>query len=263
VLEDLGWYVVDNMPLSLVGSITALEQSPKATSGRLALSVGAEAEPERLIEALDTLRKDRPETKVAFLEANDDSLVARYESTRRPHPFAAGRTLGDAIRAERESLAQIREIADVIIDTTDLNVHQLKARIVGMFADPDLDSTMRVTVTSFGFKHGLPRDVDLVIDCRFLPNPYWNENLRPLRGTDEAVRDFVFEFEGTSEFLERLDALLDVLLPAYVAEGKSYLTLAFGCTGGHHRSVAIAEEMTARLGRRGFSPLTVHRDLNK
>lgn len=263
VLEDLGWYVVDNMPLSLVGSIAALEESPKAASGRLALSVGAETDPARLIDALDTLREDRPEMKVAFLEANDDSLVARYESTRRPHPFAEGRTLGDAIRAERESLTQIREIADLVIDTTDLNVHQLKARIVGIFANPDLDSTMQVTVTSFGFKHGLPRDVDLVIDCRFLPNPYWNETLRPLRGTDAEVRDFVFDFEGTSEFLERLDALLKMLLPAYVAEGKSYLTVAFGCTGGHHRSVAIAEEIAARLTSRGFAPLTIHRDLKK
>ncbi len=261
-LEDLGWYVVDNLPLSFLGSTDELVASPKAASGRVALSVGADPDADRLSEALADLRSSHPETKVAFLEASDDALVARYESTRRPHPFQQGRTLSEAIVAERSAMAPIRGSADLIIDTSELNVHQLKARITGLFAEPDAAERMRLIVTSFGFKNGLPRDVDLVFDCRFLPNPYWQPELRDLRGTDTPVRDYVLGFEATKEFIDRLDQLLETLVPAYLAEGKSYLTIAFGCTGGHHRSVALAEEIGERLKAHGLAPLTIHRDID-
>jgi len=188
-------------------------------------------------------------------------LVRRYESTRGRHPLAGDRSLAEAIEAERELLQPVKEQADVVVDTSDFNVHQLRDRVLDLFADEHPEVGMQTTVTSFGYKHGLPLDTDLVIDCRFLPNPHWVEELRPLTGLDEPVRRYVLDQEISGAFLDELTSLLELLLPAYVNEGKSYLTLALGCTGGHHRSVAIAEEIAARLRDRGFEPKVSHRDI--
>jgi UPF0042 nucleotide-binding protein len=191
-------------------------------------------------------------------------LIRRYESTRRRHPASAGALLGAAIEEERNQLHPMREAADVIIDTSDLNVHQLRERVTDLFAtDEHTSPGMQVSVLSFGYKHGLPVDVDLVFDCRFLPNPHWVEELRPLTGQQAPVRDYVLGSDLAQDFLDRLDSMLDVLLPAYKAEGKAYLTLAFGCTGGRHRSVAISEEVARRLRARGLEPGVSHRDVGK
>jgi UPF0042 nucleotide-binding protein len=191
-------------------------------------------------------------------------LVRRYESSRRRHPLLeSGEGLAEAIDRERALLEPVKADADVVIDTSALNVHELHDRIVGLFGDDHPDGTMQTRVVSFGYKHGLPVDVDLVLDCRFLPNPHWVEELRPQTGLDEPVRRYVLDQDAAREFLEHLDALLGLLLPAYVAEGKAYLTLAFGCTGGRHRSVAIAEAVAESLRERGIAPTVVHRDLAK
>ena len=193
-----------------------------------------------------------------------DVLVRRYEDTRRRHPLVGENdSLTAAIEREISLLEPVKAEADVVIDTGDLNVHDLRQRIVELFGDPATDQLMRTSVTSFGYKHGLPRDVDLVFDCRFLPNPHWIEELRPLTGLDEPVRDYVLGQDATREFLLRLDQLLDVLLPAYVREGKSYLTVAMGCTGGRHRSVALAEEVARRLRARGYRLNVAHRDVER
>ena len=191
------------------------------------------------------------------------SLVRRYESTRRRHPRAGAERLVEAIERERELLEPVKEGADVVVDTTDLNIHQLRDRVTDLFATEGTDSGMQITLLSFGFKHGLPVDVDMVIDCRFLPNPHWVDELRPLTGKDKPVRDYVFAQPATEQFLRRLTDLLDLLLPAYEAEGKAYLSIAFGCTGGRHRSVAIAEEVASRLRAGGAMPRVAHRDLAK
>jgi UPF0042 nucleotide-binding protein len=200
---------------------------------------------------------------MVFLDASTDVLIRRYESTRRRHPASAGDLLGAAIEQERLTLEPLRAAADVVVDTSELNVHQLRDRILELFGDDDRAPGMQVTITSFGFKHGLPSDVDMVLDCRFLPNPHWVDELRPQTGTDEPVREYVLGSELAQAFLGRVDGLLDVLLPAFQAEGKAYLTVAFGCTGGRHRSVAISEEVARRLRERGLEPGVQHRDVAK
>lgn len=211
-----------------------------------------------------SLRAADTRVRVLFLDAGDEVLVRRYEGTRRRHPTATDQTsLAQAIAREREMLGPVKEEADVVVDTTDLNVHQLRDRIRDLFAGDDPSGGMLTTVVSFGYKHGLPLDVDLVLDCRFLPNPHWDEDLRPQTGLDAPVRSFVLRQPEARAFLDRLKDLLDLLLPAYEAEGKSYLTIAFGCTGGRHRSVAIAEEVATHLRRCGRHPTVTHRDLDR
>jgi UPF0042 nucleotide-binding protein len=202
--------------------------------------------------------------QILFLEAPTEVLVRRYVSSRRPHPLGDTDTsVADAIEVERGVLEQVKAEADLTIDTGDLNVHQLKSRLREFFGEQSPSAGMQTTLTSFGYKHGLPLDVDLVIDCRFLPNPNWVESLRDHTGLDADVREYVLGQPMAGEFLERLDDLLELLIPAYGAEGKSYLTIAFGCTGGHHRSVAIAEEVGRRMRRRGVSVNVNHRDVTK
>jgi UPF0042 nucleotide-binding protein len=239
VLEDLGWYVVDNLPSSLVEKIVELASIPGSGIDRLALVAGRNYE--AVLANVAALRAAGHRVTVLFLDAQDAELVRRYDATRRKHPLDA-------------------ETDGLVIDTTDLNVHQLKQRLVASFDDAS-SSKLQVAVESFGFKHGLPLDADIVMDVRFLPNPHWEERLRPLTGHDQAVRDFVLERADTSEFLDRLDDLLRTILPAYQAEGRSYLTVAIGCTGGRHRSVAVAEEVAARLRSRGTAVRTTHRDV--
>ncbi|HEY2331225.1 MAG TPA: RNase adapter RapZ [Acidimicrobiales bacterium] len=258
VLEDEGWFVIDNLPAELIDKVADLARAPGTPIERVALVLGARAVDE-LLGALARVRSGPDPVRVLFLEASDEVLVRRFEDTRRRHPFDDESSLAVAISRERAALQPLKEHADVVVDTSGLNVHQLRDRIVSLFRS-DGASAMRTAVMSFGYKHGIPTDVDLVLDCRFLPNPHWVDELRPLTGTDQPVREFVMSFPESKEFLARLDALLEVLLPAYVAEGKSYLTIALGCTGGHHRSVVMAEAVADLLRHRGFQPRVTHRD---
>lgn len=260
-LEDRGWYVIDNLPPSMVGKVSELERSPGKASDRLALVVGTARYHEEIVGMIDDLRIGIEDMRMLFLNASTEALVNRYESTKRRHPFAGSDTLAEAIEAERAALEPVRAVADVEIDTSEFNVHQLRDRVFELF-DPARDQAMRTTVMSFGYKHGLPRDVDIVIDCRFLPNPHWIEELRPLTGLEGKVADYVTSQPVTAEFLARLESLLELLMPRFVAEGKSYLTLGFGCTGGRHRSVAVTEHFARVLAALGHEPTVRHRDLD-
>lgn len=259
VLEDLDYYVVDNLPASLVQTIVDLASQPGSEVGRLALVSGRN--PTDLIREVAKLRADGHRVRILFLDADTPTLVQRYDATRRKHPRAeeAGGVL-EAIEYERGLFDALKQQADLVIDTSDLNVHQLKQRLVGAFAPSD-DQRMHVTVESFGFKHGLPLDADIVMDVRFLPNPHWDESLRPLTGLDPAVRAYVVDRDVTAAFLDRFETMIAELLPSYQAEGRSYLTIAIGCTGGRHRSVACAEDLARRLRARGVAAATSHRDI--
>jgi UPF0042 nucleotide-binding protein len=264
ILEDLGFFVIDNLPPALIPKVAELAQVPGASIAKVVLVVGTGPYHTEVLPALSALRRQGLHLRIAFLEARTDVLVRRYESTRRRHPLATKElSLAEAIEQERDLLQPVKAEADVVIDTSDLNVHQLRSRVFDLFAAEAPAGGMQTTITSFGYKHGLPLDTDLVIDCRFLPNPHWVDELRPLSGLDEPVRDYVLGQPLTDEFLEHLDAMLTLLLPAYVAEGKSYLTIAFGCTGGRHRSVAIAEAVTAALREKGFDLRVAHRDVDR
>lgn len=244
--------------------VSELAQAPGSGYERVVLVVGTSgSDPGELLDSLVTLQSTDARVRVLFLDASTEVLVRRYESTRRRHPLADGDRPAEAIERERVLLEPVKAGADVVIDTTDLNIHQLKARMGDLFGGDHPDAAMQVTIQSFGYKHGLPLDVDLVFDCRFLPNPYWVEDLRPLNGRDDPVQSYVLGQPVAVSFLDHLQRLLLLLLPAYVREGKSYLTIAFGCTGGRHRSVAIAEEVAAQLRRRGEHPAVSHRDIDR
>lgn len=259
-LEDLGWFVIDNLPADLVPKVGELASSATGGYDRVALVMGGHGVPQEQIAAL---RGQVGSVTVVYLEATTDVLVRRFESTRRRHQMAEGRTLIDAIEYERTLLQPVRAAADLVIDTSDLNPHQLRELMTGHFQDDDEHGQLRIMVSSFGFKHGLPLDADLVFDCRFLPNPYWVEELRPRTGLDPEIQRYVLDRELTEHFLGHLAAMLGELLPAYAAEGKSYLSIAFGCTGGRHRSVAVAERVNELLGERGWRSRASHRDINR
>ncbi|MFZ1490026.1 MAG: RNase adapter RapZ [Ilumatobacteraceae bacterium] len=259
VMEDLGWYVVDNLPTSLVDKIVELVNQPASTIGRLALVSGRQHV--ELLPKVGALRAAGHRVRLVFLDAATPELVRRYDATRRRHPLVdEADGLVESIELERELLEPVKAAADLVIDTTELNVHQLKARILDVF-DDETSTRMQVAVESFGFKHGLPLDADVVMDVRFLPNPHWDEALRPLTGHDAPVRDYVLGQPAATSFIDRFEVLIADLLPAYAAEGKSYLTVAIGCTGGRHRSVVVAEELARRLRERGQVVRTGHRDL--
>ncbi len=261
VLEDLGWFVVDNLPTALIATIVELAAKPNSGIERLALVAGRQHT--EVLSKVGELRADGHDVRMVFLDASTPELVRRYDATRRRHPLAdEADGLVESIELEREALRPVRDAADLVIDTSDLNVHQLKERIDHAF-DAPTGSRLQVAVESFGFKHGLPLDADIVMDVRFLPNPHWEDDLRPLTGHDPKVRDFVLETAVGSSFVDRFDDLLAMLLPQYQAEGRSYLTVAIGCTGGRHRSVAIAEELAARLRGRGVAVTASHRDLSR
>jgi UPF0042 nucleotide-binding protein len=262
VMEDLGWYVVDNLPTSLVGKIVDLASAPGSGISRLAL-VAARQHVELLPE-VEALRAAGHRVRILHLDASTPELVRRYEATRRRHPFAdeAGGVL-EAIEAERAEVEVVKAEADRVIDTTDLNVHQLKTKLVAAFEDDAPAGRMQLAIESFGFKHGLPLDADVVFDVRFLPNPHWVDELRPLTGLDEPVRRYVLGQHATGPFLDSFEEMLVSLLPAYAAEGKSYLTIAIGCTGGRHRSVAVGEELARRLGAHGHPASVSHRDIGR
>jgi UPF0042 nucleotide-binding protein len=259
VLEDLGWFVVDNLPTALINTIVELAAKPGSEISRLALVGGRDHD--RFLQRVGELRADGHNVRVLFLDAATSELVKRYDATRRRHPLADHTDgLVESIEMERQRLDPVRGAADLVIDTTELNVHQLKERILHAF-DVGTESRLQVAVESFGFKHGLPLDADMVMDVRFLPNPHWDEGLRPLTGHDPLVRDYVLETSAGSDFVDRLEDLLASLLPQYESEGRSYLTVAIGCTGGRHRSVAVAEDLAARLRSRGVAVRTLHRDV--
>jgi len=261
VLEDLGWYVVDNLPTSLIEKIVDLASMPGSGIDRLALVAGRDYG--AVLDNVAALRGEGHRVTVLFLDASTSELVRRYDATRRRHPLAAEAPgLLESIEQERALLGRTHDAADLVIDSSALNVHQLKHRLVAAF-DDRASSQLQLAVESFGFKHGLPLDADIVMDVRFLPNPHWEEKLRPLTGHDPAVRDYVLNRPETIEFLDRLEDLLRALLPAYQAEGRSYLTVAIGCTGGRHRAVSIAEELAARLRARGTAVRTTHRDVSR
>jgi RNase adapter protein RapZ len=264
-LEDIGWFVVDNLPVTLVDKIVELGSGSAASSSsfhRLALVVGPTADQNAVVEEIRRLRSSEHRVRVLFLDSSTAELVKRYGSTRRKHPLDDGTiSITDAIERERQLLEPVKAEADLLIDTSSLTVHQLKSRIADAFHDDEHEASMQTAITSFGYKQGIPLDVDLVLDVRFLPNPHWIEDLRPLSGLDEPVRRYVLEQPATIEFLKRFEHLLELLLPAYASEGKSYLSIAIGCTGGQHRSVAISEELATWMRRHGYAPRVTHRDL--
>jgi UPF0042 nucleotide-binding protein len=260
VMEDLGWYVVDNLPTSLVPTIVELASKPVGGIAQLALVSGRNHDD--LLPHVAQLRGDGHHVTLLFLDATTQSLVQRYDATRRRHPFTEQDSgVLEAIERERLVLDLVKDQADLVIDTSDLNVHQLKERVVSAFSDSDT-RRLQVQVESFGYKYGLPRDADIVMDVRFLPNPHWEDALRPLTGRDPTVRDYVLQRDVTSRFLEHFEALLLEVLPGYEAEGRSYLTVAVGCTGGRHRSVAVTEEMLRRLASHGIAARSSHRDIS-
>ena len=265
VLEDLGFFVIDNLPPALIPKVAELGRGREGAS-RFALVVDTRAGeylPD-LESALAELRESGARTRVLFLDASDEVLVRRFDATRRRHPVAESDRVSDGITRERELLERIKEQSDVVVDTSELNVHELRDRLRELFGEPaGAPSGLQISVVSFGYKHGLPLDVDLVFDCRFLPNPHWIESLRPLPGTDQKVRRYVMKQEETQAFLEELSKLFELLLPAYVREGKSYLSIGVGCTGGRHRSVVIAAEIARLLERLGFPARVHHRDLER
>ncbi|HEY1828797.1 MAG TPA: RNase adapter RapZ [Acidimicrobiales bacterium] len=267
-LEDMGWFVIDNLPAALIMKMAELVDLPGSEIQRVALVVGrggGSTGPEYfddLPHVLDDLRRDRRRVRILFLDAPDDILIRRYEGTRRRHPLAA-RGVEESIADERRLLQAVRERADLFIDTGELNTNQLRTRILETFGERGGTEQMQTSVVSFGYKHGLPPDVDMVFDCRFLPNPFWVEELRPLSGLDAAVRDYVLDDAESQKFLDKLDDLLTSILPSFVREGKSYLTIAIGCTGGRHRSVALAEALGERLGVHGAPVSVFHRDVDR
>ncbi|WP_395106408.1 RNase adapter RapZ [Actinomadura sp. SCN-SB] len=264
-LEDLDWFVVDNLPPALLATMADLGGRVKDAVPRIAVvvDVRSRAFTDDLHSAIAELEARGVHPRVVFLEAGDADLVRRFESVRRPHPLQGDGRLVDGIARERELVREVRAEADLVIDTSGLNVHELRAKIVGFFGTDTGESSLRATVVSFGYKYGLPVDADLVVDCRFLPNPHWIPELRPKTGRDAAVRDYVLGQRGAKEFLDAYTEVLRLLAEGYEREGKHYVTLAVGCTGGKHRSVAMAEQLAARLRDEGIEVQATHRDLGR
>ena len=265
-LEDLGWYVVDNLPPSLLPALAKQSSDGELPALAVVVDVRGGKFFDDLNAALANLKNDGIAFRLLFLDASDQSLVARFESTRRPHPLQGGDRISEGIDRERAKLHELRESADVVIDTSNLNVHQLAKRTSEIFAEGMIEG-VRLNILSFGYKYGIPVDADLVLDCRFIPNPHWVPELRPLTGLDQAVSDRVFSNEGVTEFVGDYVKLIKDMLPGFIREGKKYLTIAIGCTGGKHRSVAISTEIAKQLGQTStglaISAHAVHRDLGR
>ena len=261
--EDLGFYCVDNLPVELIPTFSELHMQAGGEIHRAALLVDArEGEQlEKLPTILRQLRHENPATLV-FIEAGEEALLRRFSETRRPHPLGHDRPVREGLRSERVLMEPIRKLADVVIDTTKFNVHELRQFITHRFQKSDR-RPMMVSVVSFGYKYGIPADADLVFDVRFLPNPHFIPRLRKFSGRDPSVARYIRSFPQTGEFLRRVEGLLTYLIPHYIGEGKSYLTIAFGCTGGRHRSVMMAEAVRKTLNRHKYASKVVHRDLNK
>ena len=269
-IEDLGWFVIDNLPTSLVEKVVELASSPLDPHSQLCLVVGNVSQQSDMLEVLRNLRSNGHRVTVLFLDSSTSELVKRYGASRRRHPLDKENASPDSVQSvgiaaliekERALLEPVKAVADLVIDTSALTVHQLKAKLVEIFSDKGSTDAIQVGLVSFGFKQGLPLDVDLVFDVRFLPNPYWDEPLRPLTGIDASVSTYVLGNPIAEQFLSHLEGMLDLLLPAYVAEGKSYLSIAIGCTGGQHRSVAMVEHLSHWFMERSMHPRVTHRDM--
>jgi UPF0042 nucleotide-binding protein len=262
-LEDTGYFCIDNLPVLLLKKFLEIRSDSASEVKKTALCMDIREKDfaEKYDSVFRQLRDEGYRIEIIFLESSDAALIKRYSQTRRQHPIAMGQSLADSIRSEREMLQGLREASDKIIDTSELTVHQLRNAIVQYAGQDPEFQRMRIGIISFGFKHGLPLEADLLIDVRFLPNPYFVSELRNLTGKDLQVRRFVKKWPETRDFLEKYFSLLDFLIPLYEKEGKSYLTIAIGCTGGHHRSVAIAEELSAHLKGLGRSVVLTHRDI--
>jgi UPF0042 nucleotide-binding protein len=263
-LEDLGWFVVDNLPPGLLPTMVDLAARSNGAVTKMAavVDVRSRAFSTDLKSAISDLGVRRASARVVYLEAADDTLVRRFDSERRPHPLQGTGRVTDGIAAERELLREVRGDADLVLDTSRLNVHELRARMRDFFGGGTATG-LRLSIVSFGYKYGLPVDADLVADCRFLPNPHWIAELAPLTGKDEPARDYILSQPGAKEFLHHYAELLRVVLPGYEREGKRFVTLAVGCTGGKHRSVAMADELAARIADAGADVQVVHRDLGR
>jgi len=263
-LEDLDWFVADNLPPDLLPMMSDLARRASGAVPRLAavVDVRSRAFSSDLKSVLGELESRGGRPFVVFLEADDDTLVRRFDSVRRPHPLQEGGRVVDGISAEREQLAGLRADADLLIDTSKLNVHELRARMRDQFGDA-AGQAMRVNIVSFGFKYGLPVDADMVTDLRFLPNPHWVPELAPLTGQDDPVRDYVLGQPETASYLDAYVTSLEIALAGYERAGKHYVLLAVGCTGGKHRSVAIAEEIAVRLAKAPAAIQVTHRDLGR
>ncbi len=263
VLEKLGYFVIDNIPPNLLGAvIDTIELSPRIDMLAVVVDARSRMFFGGLVDELEALRERGVTSRILYLEASDEVLVRRQEAARRPHPLSLEGRLMDGFDRERELLHRVRGRADLVVDTTNLNVHQLGQRIRAAFEDPT-DRGLRVSVMSFGFKYGLPIDADMVADLRFLPNPFWVDDLRPLSGLDEPVRKYVREQPVSEQFLDKYEELVALLTDGYLREDQRFLTVALGCTGGRHRSVAMAEAFGERLRAQGVSVLVVHRDLGR
>ncbi|MFF3486100.1 RNase adapter RapZ [Streptomyces sp. NPDC002701] len=263
-LEDLGWFVVDNLPPALIPTMVELGARSQGNVARIAVVVDVRGRRffDNLRESLADLATKHVTRRIVFLESSDDALVRRFESVRRPHPLQGDGRIVDGIAAERELLRELRGDADLVIDTSSLNVHELRAKMDAQFAGEE-EPELRATVMSFGFKYGLPVDADLVVDMRFLPNPHWVPELRQYTGLNEEVAAYVFNQPGAKEFLDRYAELLRLVQTGYRREGKRYVTIAVGCTGGKHRSVAMSEKLAARLVSEGVETVVVHRDMGR
>jgi RNase adapter protein RapZ len=261
-LEDRGWFVVDNLlPKLIPETVRALGEDGAVARVAVVVDVRGGRFFDDTERALTRLREDGTDVRILFLEASDESLVRRFESNRRPHPLQQGERLVDGLRRERVALAGLRADADLVIDTSQLNVHELRHRVEAAFGGDA--APLRATVMSFGFKYGIPVDADVVLDARFLPNPHWVETLRDHTGLDPDVRAYVVDTPASERFLGEATRLLDVMAEGYLREGKRYVTVAIGCTGGKHRSVALTEEVARRLTRQGIESVVVHRDLGR
>ncbi|HVF53231.1 MAG TPA: RNase adapter RapZ [Actinomycetota bacterium] len=264
-LEDLGWFVIDNLPPALIGKMLALALAPGNDLKRIALVIDARGGAffAEATTALEKLRAELPKFRLVFLDATDDALVRRFDASRRRHPLATNDRVAVGIQRERDLMRVFHERADLVIDSSDLSVRDLRTKIAAYFEGGTPAEGLKTTVVSFGYKFGIPIDADIVLDVRFLPNPHWVEGLRELTGLDEPVKDYVLDHDVTGEFLDRTRDLLAVLLPGYQAEGRHYLTVAIGCTGGRHRSVVLARRIQELIQEKGLAAKVIHRDVER
>jgi UPF0042 nucleotide-binding protein len=263
VFEDLGYYVIENLPADLVESVVNSNDVTE-TNKQLVLTIDAKdtSAQSELKQSIDKLNQSGVLTRIIFLDADNETLLERYEENRRPHPMGKD-SISQSVKAERELLKPIREISDQVIDTTDMNVHELRKRIIEGFQGDTSSQDLKISVTSFGFKNGTPRDADIVFDVRFLPNPHWREELRASTGQSPMVRNYVLSFEDAQVFLNKVKDMVEFLLPRFISEGKSYVGIAIGCTGGKHRSVVMAEEVTKWLKGENNDAVVLHRDMKE
>jgi UPF0042 nucleotide-binding protein len=264
-LEDLGWFVIDNLPPALIRKMLSLALAQSDEINRIAIVIDARGGTffTEAVAELQKVRRDVSNYRLVFFEASDDALVRRFDATRRKHPLATDDRVAVGIQRERDLMAPLKDGADLIIDTSDLSVRELRSKLAAYFEEAGPSDILKTTVVSFGYKFGIPLDADIVLDCRFLPNPHWVDDLRPLKGTEEPVKDYVLSKEVTQDFLSRARDLFAVLLPGYQSEGRHYLTIAIGCTGGRHRSVVLAEEICAMVREKGFGAKVIHRDVDR